>query len=67
MSYQLDSKLSSADRHYRILMERALLARDLDDLPRFQQLMNEAEVLLRHIRQSSHPQREVPNAQRAPH
>lgn len=67
MSYQLDSKSSPANRHYRVVMERALAARHLNDMHRYQQLLNEAEVLLRHIRQNSHLQVEVPHAQRAPH
>jgi len=47
--------LSPTDLHYRRVMEKALIAKRERDLKRYNQLLNEAEVLLRHLRSGTSP------------
>lgn len=67
MASPTEAQPSPANRRYQMVMERALAARDTNDMQRYSQLINEAEVLLRHIRQASQPCVEVPHALRTTH
>lgn len=53
----------SDGRHYRLLMEKALAARHLGHSATYQTLLTEAEILLKHIRESSSLQVEGHHAQ----
>lgn len=66
MAQYSDSSTRPVNRNYRLLMEKAISARNLGNMDAYHSLLTEADRLLKRIRQSSSLQLEGQNAQHSP-